>query len=70
MEVDNINVMANKTEEAHLKEWKKISNEYKEQAKVKDPSDSLYYRHKCIEGLITGETWGYRVLSDTPPENI
>lgn len=69
MEVNNINVMAN-NEEAHLKEWEKLSKKFKEEAIVKDSNDPLYYRHLCIEGLITGKTWGYRVLSETSPENI
>jgi len=40
----------------HLKEWKRIQENYS-----KMPGDMFYYRARCIEGLITGETLDFKV---------
>lgn len=43
----------------HTKEWEKFSNLYKSQAKEQLISDPMWYRHKSIEGLLSGITFGY-----------
>jgi len=42
--------------EKHGDEWRELSKLYLNSAKVKDNSDPMYYRHRCIEGLLNGET--------------
>jgi len=46
--------------ERHSEEWTKLSSTYLEQAVVKNNSDPLFYRHRCIEGLLTGTTNDYK----------
>lgn len=44
----------------HIEEWTKLSNSYKEQALVKDISDPLFYRHTCIQDLISKTATHYK----------
>jgi len=43
----------------HQKEWQKWSDFYAGKAKSKSVTDIYWYRHECIEGLLTGITNGY-----------
>jgi len=45
--------------EEHIEEWTKWSNFYKSEAKNKNIADPLFYRHRCIEGLINKTTYNY-----------
>ena len=43
----------------HIKEWEKLSKLYESKAKTKSNRDMYFYRHQCIEGLLSGITTGY-----------
>lgn len=43
----------------HTKEWEKLSKFYAEKAKSQSKTDPFWYRHRCIEGLLSGITNDY-----------
>lgn len=45
---------------AHKDEWKRISHEYLNSSTVQTNSDPLYFRHRSIEGLLSGKTNDYK----------
>lgn len=46
-------------DDKHLPQWRKYSELYKNLAKVQSKDDPMFYRHRAIEGLISGNTVDY-----------
>jgi len=42
--------------EKHRDEWETLSEIYLRNSAITNNSDPMYYRHRCIEGLLNGET--------------
>lgn len=43
----------------HTKEWQKIAERYLFLAKEESLSDPMYYRYRCINGLLDETTYDY-----------
>lgn len=43
--------------EEHIEEWTKLGELYKNQAKSNTISDPMYFRYRCIQGLIDKTTY-------------
>lgn len=57
---DNAHEYAEKiSNESHEDEWIRISKMYLDLAEDESINDIYYYRHRCIEGLLTGHTNDY-----------
>lgn len=59
LETMHMNMTEKISNESHEDEWIRISKMYLDLAEDESINDIYYYRHRCIEGLLTGHTNDY-----------